>query len=276
MNSLITGSSGMLGSDIAHEFKNTQKGFKAYSLNKKQLDITKTHDILKNFRKIKPGIVINCAAYTDVDGSESNRKLALNVNAIAVKNLAKACRKFGSAMVHFSTDYVFDGKNKNGYREDSRKNPINYYGYTKSMGEKYIEEMLDNYFIIRTSWLFGKNGKNFVDAIIKKSKDKEIRVVNDQRGSPTYTKDLANAAKELIRNYRYGAYHITNRGACTWFEFAKEILKNANSKTKVIPIKSEEISRTAKRPRCSVLINTKFKNKLPFWDNALKRYLGEI
>ena len=272
MKILITGSKGMLGSDIVKEFKN----FDLYSFDKDELDITKTEEINKTLQKIKPDIVINCAAYTDVDGSESDKEIALEINADSVKNLAQACRKINSVFVHFSTDYVFDGSNKNGYRENGKKNPVSYYGYTKSLGEDYIRQELKNYYIIRTSWLFGKKGRNFIEAIIKKSKEKEIKVVNDQTGSPTYTKDLAKAVKELItKNYDYGIYHITNSGYCTWFDFAKEILKQKKSNAKVAPITSKELNLAAKRPKCSILINTKFKNKLPFWNIALKRYLGE-
>ena len=272
MKILITGSKGMLGSDIVQEFKD----FHLYAFGKSELDITKKSQIQKYFRKINPDIVINSAAYTDVDGSEANRKEALKANALAVRNIAMMCKKIDAALVHFSTDYVFDGKNKHGFRENDKKNPINYYGCTKSIGEDYIRKITKKYFIIRSSWLFGKNGKNFVQAIIKKSNEAEIKVVNDQAGSPTYTKDLAKAAKEIILNYDYGIYHITNGGTCTWFEFAQEILKNINSKTKTVPITSEELGRPAKRPKCSILINTKFKNELPFWSIALKRYLGEI
>lgn len=272
MRILITGSNGMLGSDIVNEFYD----FDLYYFDKNKLNIANNGDILKNFQEIKPNVVFNCAAYTDVDGSETNKETALKINAEAVRNLAKACKKFNSALVHFSTDYVFDGQKKIGYSEDDRKNPLNYYGYTKSLGEDYVQQELKKYFIIRSSWLFGKNGKNFVDAIIKKSKDKEIKVVDDQTGSPTYTKDLAKAVKELlIKNYDYGIYHITNSGKCTWFEFAQEILKQSNSKAKVMPITSEELNRPAKRPVCSILLNTKFKNKLPFWNDALNRYLGD-
>ena len=271
MKILITGSKGMLGFDLREEFKN----FDLYAFDKEHLDITKKSHVMKNFKKIKPDIVINSAAYTDVDGSEINKRQALRVNAIAVRNIAMMCRKIGSVLVYFSTDYVFDGKNKSGYKENGKKSPVNYYGYTKSLGENYVSKIAEKYFIIRSSWLFGKNGKNFVQAILKKSNALEIKVVNDQVGSPTYTKDLAKATKELVQNYEFGTYHITNSGCCTWFEFANEILKRANSKTKVVPIKSEELGRIAKRPKCSILINTKFKNKLPFWNMALKNYLGQ-
>lgn len=272
MKVLITGSNGMLGSDLVQEFKD----FDLYAFSKNQLDITKKSDIVKNFKKIKPHIVINSAAYTDVDGSEINEKLALKVNALAVKNIAIMCKKIEAILVHYSTDYVFDGKNENGYREDSKKNPINYYGYTKAVGEDYIEKILKKYFIVRSSWLFGKNGKNFVKAILSKANENDIKVVNDQIGSPTYTKDLAKATKELVtKKYDYGIYHITNFGQCSWFEFANKILKDVNSNTKVVPITSNQLKRLAKRPKCSILLNTKFKNKLPFWNIALKRYLGE-
>ena len=272
MKILITGSSGMLGSDLKNEFRD----FELYPFSREALDITKKSHVQKYFRKIKPGIVINSAAYTDVDGSEINKRDALRTNAIAVRNIAMMCKKIDCSLIHYGTDYVFDGKFERGYMENDKKNPVNYYGYTKSVGEEYVKKIMRKYFIIRSSWLFGKNGKNFVQAILKKSNEAEIKVVNDQTGSPTYTKDLARATRELALNYDYGIYHITNKGTCTWFQFAREILKQVNSKTKIVPITSKELNRPAKRPKCSVLVNTKFKNKLPFWNAALKRYLGDL
>ncbi len=272
MKVLITGSSGMLGSDLAEEFSD----YDLYHFSKEQLDITKKSNIVKNFKKIKPDIVINSAAYTNVDGSETNRKEALSVNALAAKNIAMMCKKIDAVLVHYSTDYVFDGNNKNGYRESDKKNPINYYGYTKSLGEDYISKILKKCFIIRSSWLFGRNGNNFVKAILSKANEDEIKVVNDQFGSPTYTKDLARATKELLaQKYYFGIYHITNSGHCSWYEFANEILKNVNSKAKIVPISSAQLNRPAKRPKCSILISTKFKNKLPLWSVGLRSYLGE-
>ena len=272
MKVLITGSDGMLGSDLKEEFKD----FELFAFNKNKLDITKKEDVSAKIDEIKPEIVINCAAYTDVDNSEVNKEIALNVNANAVKYIAESCKKNDAKLVHFSTDYVFDGKNEAGYKEDDKKNPVGHYGYTKSLGEDHITSILDKYFIIRSSWLYGKNGKNFVKAIINKANEEEIKVVDDQIGSPTYTKDLAKATKELItQKYDHGIYHMTNSGNCSWFEFAKEILKNINSRAKVVPMKSEELGRPTKRPKCSILINTKFKNKLPLWNDALKRYLGD-
>lgn len=278
MKIIITGSSGMLGSALVNEFKNSGM-HQTFSFDKNQLDITNKKEIEKCFKKIKPNVLINAAAYTDVDDCEINRKQALNVNAKAVKNLAVLCNKINAVLVHFSTDYVFDGKNKNGYKESDKKNPINYYGWSKSLGEDYITSAMENYFIVRTSWLFGNNGKNFVDAILKKSNEREIKVVDEQRGCPTYTNDLAIAVRILLQNhqnYGFGIYHITNEGDCTWFDFAKEIIKINKSKSKVVPIKSSELDRKAKRPKCSVLINTKFKNKLPIWQDALRRYLGGL
>ena len=261
----------MLGSDIVDELK----GFELFPFDKNELDITNNKSVLNKITEIKPNFVINCAAYTDVDGSETNKETALQVNAYGAKNVAEACNKINAIMMHFSSDYVFDGTSENGYKEDAEKNPISHYGYSKSLGEDLIIKSTKKYFIIRSSWLFGKNGKNFVEAILKKSNENEIKVVNDQLGSPTYTKDLAKATKEfLMQDYTYGIYHITNSGYCSWFEFAEEILKLVNSKAKVIPITSEELGRPAKRPKCSILLNTKFKNKLPFWNIALRRYLG--
>ncbi len=270
---VVIGSKGMLGTDMATEL--SRHSFQLHSFDRDEVDITKPNQIRAIFGKIRPVVVINCAAYTDVDGSESHRKEAFALNAGAVRDLAIACREINALLVHYSTDYVFNGKSKKGYREDGKKDPINYYGKTKSIGEDYLSEDLKEHYLIRTSWLFGENGKNFIEAIKKKANEQEIRVVDDQRGSPTYTKDLAKATVRLIvGKYPFGTYHLTNSGVCTWHEFAKEVLAQIGSNAKVIAIKSIELKRAAKRPICSILLNTKFKSALPSWKDAVRRYIG--
>ncbi len=270
----VIGSTGMLGSDIVSEF--SLHPFDVLAFTRNDVDITRRGDVFSLLKNANPAIVINCAAYTDVDGSETHRQEALALNADAVRHLAEACGEIGAVLVHYSTDYVFNGSAKEGYKEDDRKHPLNYYGYTKSMGEDYLKEELDSHYLIRTSWLFGRKGRNFVEAIKAKATDREIRVVDDQRGCPTYTRDLARETMSLIlERYPYGTYHLTNSGICTWLEFAREIIAVIGSKTQVIPMSSVELTRPAKRPACSVLLNTKFKNILPSWKDAVRRYVGE-
>ena len=267
---VIFGADGMLGTALLKTFKYHN----VYAFNKKQIDITKKNAVFKKINKIKPNIVINAAAYTDVDGCEKNKKLAFDVNGKAVKTIAEACKKNNALLIHISTDYVFDGKQKS-YKENDKTNPINVYGKSKKLGEKYLMQTLDSYYLIRTSWLFGFNGKNFVDTILRLSKEeKELKVVNDQFGRPTYTEDLAKKIREVIERQKpFGIYHITNSGTCTWFQFAKKIIKLKKVSVKVTPIKSTQLNRTAIRPKYSVLLSTKL-SPLRHWHYALKDYMS--
>lgn len=270
MKVVLFGSHGMLGYDLVEVFRD----YDLYAFSKSEVDISSKKQVFNVLSKINPDIVINAAAYTSVDGSEINKKAALLVNATAVKYISLACNRYGSTLVHFSTDYVFSGKNPNGYVESSRRSPINFYGISKMEGEDYVRSLCKKYYIVRTQWLYGKYGINFVDTIIRWGKEKnEIRVVNDQFGSPTYTVDVANKIKTLLKTCRFGVYHITNKGVCTWHDFAKFIVKLINLNVKIIPITSEELKKSAKRPKYSVLINTKFKAKIRGWKSALKEYI---
>ena len=273
MKVVVLGANGMLGHDLVNTFKN----YELCSFSKKELDITNKALVNKKIKSIKPVFVINAAAYTDVDGSESNLDLAYAVNAEGVKNIADSCKKNNCIVIHISSDYVFDG-NKNGYKEDDKPNPMNIYGRSKYMGEKYLKQVNPQHYLIRTSWLYGLKGKNFVYAILDLAKkQKEIEVVDDQSGSPTCTKDLSWSIKYIVdRKPDFGIYHRTNNGICTWFDFAKKIIELKNLKVKIKPITSNRLKRAAKRPRCSVLINTKLP-KLRHWEEALKDFLcGEI
>lgn len=268
---LILGARGMLGSELCNVFPSSVKW------DMQELDITDEKAVKEKITALKPKLIINAAAYTDVDGAEKDEEIAFKVNAHAVGYIAKACKKIKAELVHFSTDYVFDGTEK-GYDEKTVKNPINVYGKSKSFGEEFLFQILNKYYLIRTSWLFGKNGKNFVDTILKLAKEKkEISIVNDQIGSPTYAKDLAFKVKEVITKPR-GIYHVTNNGTCSWFEFAQEIVKIKGIDVKVNPITSEQWEKshqeTVKRPRCSILLNTKLL-KMRHWKNALEEYLKE-
>lgn len=261
IKTLIIGSSGMLGSDLCKVFPDAVK------LTHHDLDITDREQVIESILKIKPDVVINAAAYTNVDGCEDNKELAFQVNGSGPGYIAEACARAGAKLVHFSTDYVFDGSKKE-YIESDIPDPINVYGDSKLLGEKKIIENMDDYRIVRISWLFGIHGKNFVETMLKLSGEMDtVKVVNDQFGKPTYTMDLANKIREIIE-LDPGIYHITNDGICSWYEFASSIIDN------VIPCTSEEFQRKAKRPKYSVLVNTKTE-PMRHWREALKTYLQE-
>lgn len=262
IKTLIIGANGMLGFDLCKVFPDAVK------ITHKELDITNRDQVLKSIQRIKPNLVINAAAYTDVDGCEDEPELALQVNAYGPEYIAKVCNKLGATLIHFSTDYVFDGA-KNQYVESDIPNPINSYGRSKLLGEQKIIENLDDYRIIRISWLFGTHGKNFVETMLKLSDEMaEVKVVNDQFGKPTYTLDLAHKITE-ITELDAGIYHVTNEGVCSWYEFASVVIDN------VVPCTSDEFPKKAKRPKYSVLINTKT-GPMRHWKEAIKDYLKEI
>ncbi|MBI4975803.1 dTDP-4-dehydrorhamnose reductase, partial [Candidatus Peregrinibacteria bacterium] len=232
----------------------------------------------KVFFEIKPDIVLNCTAYTLVDDCETNKDLAFKINAEAVGKMAELSKKYNSTLIHFSTDYVFNGQNSNGYKEDDLAGPLSIYGESKLFGEQLIQKNLDKFYIIRTSWLFGENGKNFVDTMISLGKTKGISVVNDQIGAPTYTKDLGNAIIQyfLTRdpNLPYGIYHITNSGKTSWSTYAKTIFELLGMHVKVNEISSEEFKSPAKRPSYSILLSTKVDFHMRSWEDAVKEYLS--
>jgi dTDP-4-dehydrorhamnose reductase len=256
---LLLGAQGMLGHALQEVFPG------AMFFGHADLDITNKNSVYDRINHERPDVVINSAAYTDVDGCEDNRDHAFAVNGYGPGYLAAACGKTGSVLVHFSTDYIFDGT-KEAYREDDAPNPINAYGESKLLGEVSIRENMDDYRIIRTSWLFGPYGRNFVDTILALSHRMEVvRVVNDQIGKPTYTLDLARATHGIISRPP-GVYHLTNNGQCSWYEFARAFIPNA------VPCTTEEFPRRAKRPAYSVLLNTKTP-PLRHWRAAVLEYL---
>jgi dTDP-4-dehydrorhamnose reductase len=255
---LVLGANGMLG----HAFQSLLPNA---VFRGRELDITQRDTISSYLDKARPAVVINCAAYTDVEGCEERRDYAMSVNGNAPRYLAEACEQIGAILVHFSTDYVFDGTKKE-YCEDDSPNPINSYGESKLLGERNIMKYMRDYRIIRTSWLFGPHGKNFVDTMIDLSKKMDrVKVVIDQFGKPTYTMDLAGKTPDIIMD-NPGIYHITNEGICSWYQFAQAIIPN------VVPCTTEEFPRRAKRPKYSVLVNTKT-NPLRPWRQALADYL---
>ncbi|KKH16914.1 dTDP-4-dehydrorhamnose reductase [Methanosarcina mazei] len=261
MKTLIIGASGMLGSDLCKVLPDSVK------LTHRDLDITDREQVIESIGRIDPDLVINAAAYTNVDGCEDNPELAFQVNGFGPGYIAEACSTIGAKLVHFSTDYVFDGSKKE-YVESDIPNPINVYGHSKLLGEKKIIENMDDYRIVRISWLFGIHGENFVETMLRLSREMDtVKVVHNQFGKPTYTMDLATKIKEIIE-LDPGIYHITNDGVCSWCEFASSIIDN------VIPCTSEEFPRKAKRPKYSVLINNKTE-PMRHWKEALKVYLKE-
>ncbi|MBN1405942.1 MAG: dTDP-4-dehydrorhamnose reductase [Candidatus Omnitrophica bacterium] len=296
MKILITGSSGMLGQALCrelaagHEVIGLDIGiFKILSnigrVDFFLADITDAKFIIGKIIERHPDIIIHCAAYTNVDSAEKERTAANLINAEGTKSVAAAARQINAFLIYISTDYVFDGKKDSPYNENDKPNPVGYYGETKLKGEIAVKNILDEYLIIRTSWLYGKGGRNFIGAILDKAKtEKTIKVVNDQIGSPTYADDLAKAISYIIGHrlltVDYRLVHITNSCSCSWYEFAKEIINTAGIKgVNVVPILSQELNRPAKRPKMSVLDNGLFRKiygrGLPHWKDALKRYLKQ-
>ncbi len=268
MKVLILGYKGILGNEVTKVFPDAIK----WDID--DLDVTNEKIVIEKITKLKPELVINCTAYTDVDACEDRKEFCFKINGEAVGYIALACRKANAKLIHFSTDYVFDGKKK-GYDEDDKQNPINVYGASKYLGERRLIEKCESYYLIRLSWLFGKHGKNFVEAILRAAEGKPfLEVVNDQIGSPTYAVDVANKLKEIIKK-PYGIYHLTNSGSCSWHDFAKQILKLADVKKEIKPITSAQLNSKVKRPAFSILNNNKLDNMRP-WEEALKAYIAEI
>ena len=273
MKIALTGSDGMLGSDIKNVFSDVE----LINFTLHDFDITNLDGSHKAIKEAKPDYLIHVAAYTDVDGCESNPETAFLVNGIGARNITMACEDIGCPVIYISTDYVFDGTKKETYNEWDKTNPINVYGLSKLMGEQFVTSLTNRFYIVRTSWLYGKNGKNFVDTIIRLLSERdEIDVVNDQTGSPTYTCDLAGKLKELIGR-GYGTYHVTNTSHCSWHEFAVEIAKIKGINKNINPTTTEKFKRPAKRPAFSVLGNTMLRlegiEPARHWKEALKDYL---
>jgi len=254
MKIMVTGAKGMLGQDLVPILKD--QGHEVIPLVRQELDITDRKAVFEAIEHFHPQIVINCAAYTNVDQAEVERDLAYAINALGVQNLALACEEKKCELVQISTDYVFDGTKTTPYRPLDPPNPINWYGYTKYAGEKFVEWHCSRFYIVRTSWLYGKYGKNFVTTILKLAKEKEyLQVVDDQIGSPTHTKSLSRAIANLILAQNYGVHHYTDltQNGISRFQFAQRVLKEANLERSIKPIKSFNLQSQAHRPQYSVL-----------------------
>ena len=275
---MLIGADGMLGHDVAARLKETCELLPRIITD---LDICDRENVRRDILTNKPDAVINCAAYTNVDGCEQDQKQAYAVNSEGPKNLAIACNEVGSRLFHISTDFIFAGNKNSSYVETDLPEPLSIYGKSKHEGEKQIQDILSEHVIIRTSWLFGKAGNNFVSTITRLSEEKDtLNIVNDQTGCPTHSIDLAQAIDLLLKKNSRGLYHFCNSGMCTWFEFAKEIISLLGRKTKVVPISSSELGRPAVRPVSSIMNCDKFTDETGFkpksWKNALKEYLTNL
>jgi dTDP-4-dehydrorhamnose reductase len=278
MKALVTGSAGMLAKDLIPCLQN--QGHEVIAPPEEKLDITNLRVLTDAVDSFAPKLVINCAAYTNVDEAEKQEHQALIINGVGVQNLCLLCQAHDIPLVHFSTDYVFDGTKASPYTIYDRTNPINSYGRSKLLGEKYILWLLSKFYLIRTSWLFGLHGRNFIETMLEiGQKQKQVSVVTDQRGCPTWTRDLAEATVALVKTGRYGLYHVTNSEPTTWFDLTKEIFRLSNISTEVLPVTSEQFPRPARRPQNSVLdpfpIKEVLGKEMPSWKEALKKYLSQ-
>lgn len=279
MKVLVTGANGQLGYDVVKELQ--KQNIECYGATRQDFDVVDFNATKEFITNYMPDVVIHCAAYTAVDKAEDEQGLCYLVNASATENIAEICKKINAKMLYISTDYVFDGTKDGFYEVDDEPNPINVYGKTKLLGEQAVQRILDKYFIVRISWVFGEHGNNFVKTMLRLGKEhKEISVVADQYGSPTYTADLASLLVEMIQTDKYGIYHTTNEGLCTWAEFAEEIFKISGLNVKVNYITTAEYPAKAKRPlnsrlsKNSLIINNF--NKLPLWQKSLKIFVDKI
>jgi dTDP-4-dehydrorhamnose reductase/dTDP-4-dehydrorhamnose 3,5-epimerase len=256
-------------------------GIENIGVSRSDFDLKDKEQTMAFILKCKPDVVVHCAAYTAVDKAEGDQENCYAVNVVGTKTIAEACKKISSKMVYISTDYVFAGTGTEPQSEDKPTAPINYYGYSKEQGEAAVRELLEKYFIIRTSWTYGKNGSNFVKTMLKLAQTgKEISVINDQIGVPTYTHDLAVLICDILQTRKYGTYHGVNEGYCSWYDFASAIFEIAGFNVKVNPIRTSEYTKKAKRPLNSKLSKTNLdKNgfkRLPSWEDALSRFLVEL
>ena len=276
---LITGILGQLGYDLAKEL--TKRGIEYVAPSLEELELTTEAGAKEFILAKKPDTVIHCAAYTAVDKAESEQELALTVNGLGTRWVVEACREIDAKMIYISTDYVFGGDGHVPYEVNDEKKPVNTYGRSKLLGEDAVSMILEKYFIVRTSWVFGINGHNFIKTMLRLAESKnKINVVNDQVGSPTYTVDLARLLADMAETEKYGVYHASNEGFCSWAEFAREIFKQAGLDVEVDGIPTVEYPTPARRPFNSRLSKKSLDEagfkRLPDWQDAVKRYLAEL
>lgn len=279
MNVLVTGVKGQLGFDVVNELK--KRGHTAVGVDIEEMDITEEESVNRVIKEASPDAVIHCAAYTAVDAAEENVELCRRVNALGTEYIARVCKELDIKMMYLSTDYVFNGQGTRPWEPDDEREPLNVYGQTKYEGELAIEKYLTKYFTIRIAWVFGVNGKNFIKTMLNLGKSHDtVSVVNDQIGSPTYTYDLARLMVDMVETEKYGRYHATNEGFCSWYEFACEIFKQAGMDVTVLPVSSDQFPSKAVRPKNSRMKKDKLAENgftpLPSWPDALSRYLKAI
>lgn len=279
MKILVTGITGQLGHDVMAEL--AARGHEAVGATRQDMPLTDFPALRAHLMRVRPDAVIHCAAYTAVDRAEEEKTACMIVNGGATREIAAACRDLGAKLLYLSTDYVFPGTGDGFYEPDDEKGPQNAYGLSKLAGEEAIEELLTRYFIVRISWVFGVNGKNFVKTMLRLAETHDaLTVVDDQVGSPTYTRDLARLLVDMVESERYGVYHATNEGVCSWAEFAREIFRQAGKDTTVAPVPSSAYPTPAKRPKNSRLskacLDAAGFCHLPPWQDALARYLEEL
>ena len=281
MRVFVTGVKGQLGHDVVDELE--KRGHEAIGVDIDEMDITDAESVNRVIREAAPEAVIHCAAYTAVDAAEDNLELCRRVNAYGTENIAKVCRELDIKMMYISTDYVFDGQGTRPWEPDDERHPLNVYGQTKYEGELAVEELVKKFFIVRIAWVFGVNGKNFIKTMLRIGKERgAATVVDDQIGSPTYTYDLARLLVDMIQTEKYGRYHATNEGLCSWYEFACEIFRQAGmDEVKVTPVPTSGYPASkAKRPMNSRISKEKLTEngfeRLPDWKDAVGRYLKEI
>ncbi len=277
MRILVTGARGMLGTDVCEALA---KEHDVTGVDVQEADITIPEEIGTLIKRVAPQVTVHCAAYTEVDKSESNKETAFLVNGEGTRNVALGSREVGASVVFMSTDYVFDGRSDRPYKETDPPSPLGVYGASKLAGEKALQECLPAHFIIRTSWLFGLHGRNFVDTILRLGQDRQtLEVVSDQVGSPTFTRDLSLALSEVVKSDKFGTYHVSNGGSCSWYSFAQEILRAwGNTRVRVLPVDSKKSGRAAARPAMSVLDTSLFSSTFGFemrhWEEGLADYLA--
>lgn len=279
MRILVTGVKGQLGYDVMNEL--ARRGHTGIGVDVEEMDITDAAKVEQVIKESDVEAVVHCAAYTAVDAAEDNVEICRKINAEGTENIAKVCKELDLKMIYISTDYVFNGEGTRPWEPDDEREPLNVYGQAKYEGELAVEKYLEKYYIVRIAWVFGVNGKNFIKTMLNLAETHdELSVVNDQIGSPTYTYDLAKLLVDMVETDKYGRYHATNEGLCTWYEFATEIFRQAGKEVTVHPVTSEQFPTKAKRPHNSRLNKDKLESngfdRLPTWQDALNRYLKAI
>lgn len=278
MKVLVTGVRGQLGFDVVKELE--KRGHETVGVNSQTMDVTDADKVDEVIRAAAPDVVIHCAAYTAVDAAEDDEELCRKVNVEGTQNIADVCKSLDIKMIYISTDYVFSGVGERFWEPDDERNPQSVYGKTKYEGELAVQNTLEKYFIVRVSWTFGVNGKNFVKTMLKLAENHDtLRVVNDQFGSPTATADIAVLLADMVQTDKYGIYNVSSEGVCSWYEFACAIFKEAGlgDKMTVVPVTTEEYGAKAPRPRNSRMSKDKLEeqgfHRLPTWQDALKEFL---